>query len=134
MINLQAFLVVVGNLEPGPAGRRSRMKRWALLAAALLGACSSQPHNFVVDVSEAEKQVVRAAVIFCHGKAQQLERDGSFFQGRAIARCKRSGKLRLTYADGTRIDCPIGRVVTTDQWLGFHLQGNACTGKWTDEL
>lgn len=108
-----------------------RMKRWALFVVSLLSACSSQPHNFVVDVSMAEKQVVRAEVIFCHGKPQQLERDGVFFQGRAIARCKRSGKLRLTYADGTTTDCSIGRVVAQDQWLGYELRGRSCIGKWS---
>ena len=108
------------------------MKRWPLLGLSVLGACSSQPHNFVVDVSEAERDVAQAAVIFCHGKPQPLVRDGQFFQGRAIARCKRSGTLRLTYADGTTLDCPIGRVIARDQWLGFQVRGGSCAGKWTE--
>ena len=108
------------------------MKLWSLLALSLLGACSSQPHTFVVDVSEAEMEVAQAAVIFCHSRPQPLERDGQFFQGKAIARCKRSGKLRLTYADGTTLDCPIGRVFARDQWLGFQVRGGACAGKWTE--
>lgn len=103
-----------------------------LVAVTLLGACSAQPHIFVVDVSQAEKPVDRAVVIFCHGRSQLLERDGAFFQAEAIARCKRSGKLRLTYADGTRTDCPIGRVVAKDEWLGFQVLGRSCTSKWSE--
>ena len=110
------------------------MKRYALFVVSLLSACSAQPHIFVVDVSQAEKQVARAAVILCHGKPQQLERDGPFFQGRAIARCKRSGKVRLTYSDGAIIDCPIGRVVACDDWYGIQLQGRSCISKWTEKL
>lgn len=110
------------------------MKRWAFPLILLLSACSSQPHNFVVDVSQAEQQVVEAAVIFCRGKPQQLGKDGAFYQGKVIARCKRWGRVRLVNADGTIIDCPMGRVTADDDWYGFQLQGRSCASKWTQKL
>jgi hypothetical protein len=109
------------------------MKWFVVLGAVLLTACSEN-HSFVVDTAGADKPVATAVVTICKEPPKALQPSGKLFVGRVVSRCgEGEGRVRLTYADGTTTDCPIGYVTSFDDWWLMKVRGRSCTVEWKSE-
>ena len=105
--------------------------KWAFaLIAALLSACSPVRNDFAVDVSNAGGAVTAAGVSLCGGPEQALGRSGKRFAGSVPINCEGSGYVRVSFADGTTVDCPVGYVTSLETRWDFVVRGRFCKPKF----
>lgn len=102
------------------------MRRLIIVAAALLSACSSSTHTYVVETKDAASPVTSAVVSVCRRPEWSLDRLGSRFEGALRGGCEGSGHVRLSHADGTTTECHVGYVTTMDTTLAFVVEGRRC--------
>lgn len=107
-------------------GRSLMRHSLAVVTAAILLGCSSVTHDFTVDVKDAGSPVGGVQVSVCDRQPQALSRDGSFFRGTVTDRCEGQGFVRVSFADGSKVDCRIGYITTlSDRW-SFKISDHSC--------
>jgi len=100
------------------------MRKTLLLCVAALASCTGKSDTFTVADPDS---LAKSAVLQLDRHAQSLARDGKRLSTVRQIRRDAHGRILITYADGRKVDCPIGYVTqgAMQRW-DFRLSPTAC--------
>jgi len=100
------------------------MRRALLVSLVTLASCDRYDDTFTVNDPDG---LAKSAVLQLDGEDQPLERDDRRFSTTRRIRRDADGRIRVVYADGRTVDCPIGYVTpgVGRRW-NFRLTRSGC--------
>ncbi len=101
-----------------------RMRVTLPLLFSVIAGCSDVENTFQVEALDGQPE---AAVLSLCGSETALRQEGRMFSGSRAIDCEGSGQIRLGYADGTTVECPIGYVTPgAEQRWRFEARNRQC--------